>query len=421
MSDAGTSWWLGADKMWRKGRPPSGWHQTRDGLWHPPSTAATRLKPSDSDPEGQLGPGSAPADELVVPIEPTQPAVAPIEESAAEPPAHSVFPDPGLVDSAYGVDTSDAAPPSSGPEARVLRHADTAYGGYGTYDEAEATGGSPPASHDLPTDSYGVDDHDPFSARRDAYGAAGGPYGADSPYGSPDRQGAYYQPNGHDAPDPASAATALGQAGYDEAEAPTYADVALGEVGSDAGDQDLTAVADSAAFADDDVEEDDDARHMAGGQPVLWDVMVERILSWPTWLRVALPCAAVVLLLGVVSMATSGAGGDTSSDDGSTEAEGTYQPSSSTTDNSSSSAPSGQSSSSTSSTRPNSSSTSTSSLASLPTVPPPPGSSTTTPSGTSPTTRPSTTTPTTSPPPPPPPPPPTTTTTAPCWLPPLCG
>jgi hypothetical protein len=44
MSDAGSSWWLGADRLWRKGRPPSGWHQTRDGLWHPPSTAATRLK-----------------------------------------------------------------------------------------------------------------------------------------------------------------------------------------------------------------------------------------------------------------------------------------------------------------------------------------------------------------------------------------
>jgi hypothetical protein len=37
MGDSGSGWWFGADRRWRKGEPPPGWHQGEDGTWRPPS------------------------------------------------------------------------------------------------------------------------------------------------------------------------------------------------------------------------------------------------------------------------------------------------------------------------------------------------------------------------------------------------
>jgi hypothetical protein len=38
--DANSDWWLGADRLWRKGTPPADWRQADDGRWHPPPTSA---------------------------------------------------------------------------------------------------------------------------------------------------------------------------------------------------------------------------------------------------------------------------------------------------------------------------------------------------------------------------------------------
>ncbi|HEY3140641.1 MAG TPA: hypothetical protein VGJ86_05910 [Acidimicrobiales bacterium] len=36
MGDERAAWWLGADRLWRKGAPPAEWRQSHDGRWHPP-------------------------------------------------------------------------------------------------------------------------------------------------------------------------------------------------------------------------------------------------------------------------------------------------------------------------------------------------------------------------------------------------
>ena len=42
MSEAGVPWWLDHDRRWRRGTPPAGWTQERDGCWHAPGREPDR-------------------------------------------------------------------------------------------------------------------------------------------------------------------------------------------------------------------------------------------------------------------------------------------------------------------------------------------------------------------------------------------
>jgi hypothetical protein len=55
MSDAYRSWWLGTDRVWRRGTPPPGWRQEHDGRWQPPerpAEVATQELPVQDDAPG---------------------------------------------------------------------------------------------------------------------------------------------------------------------------------------------------------------------------------------------------------------------------------------------------------------------------------------------------------------------------------
>ena len=43
MNDGRGSWWLGADRTWHRGTPPSGWRQGGDGRWHAPDHTTDEL------------------------------------------------------------------------------------------------------------------------------------------------------------------------------------------------------------------------------------------------------------------------------------------------------------------------------------------------------------------------------------------
>jgi hypothetical protein len=43
MGEAERSWWLDADRRWRRGIPPAGWHQGDDGRWHAPDRTTEQL------------------------------------------------------------------------------------------------------------------------------------------------------------------------------------------------------------------------------------------------------------------------------------------------------------------------------------------------------------------------------------------
>jgi hypothetical protein len=211
MSDTGSSWWLGADRLWRKGQPPSGWHQTRDGLWHPPPTAATRLK----------------------------------------------------------VEASSPAPPSSS--------------GYDRHEHHERQG----------------HEHEP------------------------------HEPHGRLDPLEQRPLEPLEPPAPVEPLRPLDADAPLGEGSDDAG-----GAGDSGSgeleyetryydppHRDDDLDGDAEigpARHMAGGRPPeRWSV-ADRVMAWPTWVRVAVPSAAamVVLLAGLGLALADMGGGQAPGDDG---------------------------------------------------------------------------------------------------------
>jgi hypothetical protein len=463
MSDGSGDWWLGADKLWRKGRPPSGWHQTRDGLWHPPPTAATRLNPATVDSTViKLGPRSsaptrqaerspAPADvtahggagnaasatarpggmpagpPLPPPVAPSSSVFdspreggpAPVglangDPAGSGPAAASVFPGPygdptrdatnhgGMTQGVNGGPpngtTGDGRPAGRGASGDPSPNGTTGDGRGPADDQTSVVGPdeaspSTPADHELPT------------AREAPYHANG--RRTDSTYGAykqTDEEGGRLR---RDRAAPTAALAARTR--------PSMASARGGDTGTpepgEADDQDQPD--DDAAGGQ--AAEGSDARHMADGSPpVLWDVMVDRIMAWPAWLRMALPLAVVVLLLVGVTVATAGAGGNADREDSDRESPGGSS-APSTSASSSSSHASSVPSSSAPSTGPTSSTSST-------TVPPPTASSA--PPATS--APPSTTTTTQSPPPPPPtappPPPPTSPppTPPPCPLWPLC-
>jgi hypothetical protein len=43
MNDGQGSWWLGADRTWHRGTPPTGWRQGGDGRWHAPDHTTDEL------------------------------------------------------------------------------------------------------------------------------------------------------------------------------------------------------------------------------------------------------------------------------------------------------------------------------------------------------------------------------------------
>jgi hypothetical protein len=43
MNEGRDSWWLGADRSWHRGSPPSGWRQGDDGRWHGPGGTTAEL------------------------------------------------------------------------------------------------------------------------------------------------------------------------------------------------------------------------------------------------------------------------------------------------------------------------------------------------------------------------------------------
>jgi hypothetical protein len=269
MSDSGSTWWLGADRLWRKGQPPSGWHQTRDGLWHPPSTAAPNLKADATPASIRLGPRSA--------TSPAEPSSAYDDEPLAEIRKETVF--STVYDDYYGGhdgDHHDGPAPADGHRDR--------------WSEGDAVGGG--------------DEADDVDVEGDEY--------------ADDYEYAYHDD------------------GYTDA--------------------DLDDEHQGAHLAR--------ARHMAGNRSSeMWSGLVDRVLSLPMWLRVAIPTSATVVLLGGIGLALAGGGGGQAD-----QAEGGEEPSGFETAGPNEVSPSSTSSTvGTNSTAPSPSSSSTSSTATPPT------------------------------------------------------